>query len=309
MSTPRRFLIVGATGKQGGAVVAALLDERANLTSNEQFDILCLTRDAHSPKARSLESKPGVALIQGDLFHAATLFENAGPLDGVFCVTAPGRLGDEERQATALIDASVAHGVPHIVFTSVDRGGEGLSEKTPTRIPHFASKHRVEEYLKKKASENDGKFTWTILRPVAFMDNLTPDFMGKGFASLWAQVGEKPLQLVSTKDIGKFGAEALLQPQVYKDQAVGLAGDELNFEQASKIFKEEMGYDLPRTFGFIACAIKFAMSDMGTMFEWFKTDGYGVDIQKLRLRNPEIQDFRAWLKEKSGFKPKGEAKQ
>jgi uncharacterized protein YbjT (DUF2867 family) len=308
MSTPRRFLIAGATGKQGGAVVSALLDDRANLTSNEQFDILCLTRDVHSPRARSLASKPGVSLIQGDLFHAAAL-NNAGPLDGVFCVTTPGKPGDEERQARALIDASVAHGVRHFVFTSVDRGGEELSEKTATGVSYFASKHRIEEYLKKKAGESEGRFTWTILRPVAFMDNLTPDFMGKAFASLWEQVGEKPLQLVSTKDIGKFAAEALLQPQVYKDQAVGLAGDELNFEQASKIFKEEMGYDMPRTFGFVACAIKLAMRDMRAMFGWFKTGGYAVDIRKLRLRNPEIQDFRAWLKEKSGFKPKGEAKQ
>jgi len=302
MTPQRRFLVVGSTGKQGGAVVDALVDERAKLPSDQQYDILCLTRNGNTRKAQALKSKPGVTVIEGDLFNPAAFIEKAGQVDGVFCMTSLSKPGEEEKQGRGLIDASIAHGVKHFVFTSVERGGDGVSEKTPTTIPHFASKHRIEEYVKEKARDSGGKFTWTILRPVAFMDNLTPDFKGKAFATMWSQMGDKPLQLISCKDIGNFGAEALLHPEAYRDQAVGLAGDELNFQQARKIFKEEMGYELPTTLGFIAHAIKWAVHDMGLMFKWFKTDGYGVDIRMLRLRNPKIQDFRTWLKESSAFK-------
>lgn len=87
--------------------------------------------------------------------------------------------------------------------------------------------------------------TWTILRPVSFMDNLAPGFIGKAFAGMWAQVGEKPLQLVSTQDIGRFSAGALLNPGECEGGAIRLAGDELNAKQAAKIFSETLGLMMP----------------------------------------------------------------
>jgi uncharacterized protein YbjT (DUF2867 family) len=50
--------------------------------------------------------------------------------------------------------------------------------------------------------------TWTILRPTAFMDNVAPGFARKIFPTTW-KAGLKPttkLQLISSKDIGFFGA-------------------------------------------------------------------------------------------------------
>lgn len=290
----RKFLIIGATGKQGGAVIDALLANSS--TSTTPFQILALTRSAESGKAKSLASKaPNISLVQGTVTEPEAIFEKTGPVDGVFCVTNPGKEGAEEQQANPMIDASIKHGVKHFVFTSVDRGGE-----TPTNIPHFASKHRIEEYLKDKAAASE--MDWTILRPVCFMDNLTPDFMGKGFASMWAGVGEKPLQLISVKDIGYFGAAALLEPEKYKGQTIGLAGDELNLEEARRIFKETTGKVLPETYLFFGKALKWAITEMGTMFDWFRTVGYKVDIQQLRKEYPDLQDFRKWLKQSSDFR-------
>ncbi len=213
-----------------------------------------------------------------------------------------GKEGDEEKQGKALIDASIKNGVEHFVFTSVDRGGPGSSEQNPTVIPHFASKHRIEEYLKEK-SEDGKKMSYTILRPTAFMDNVTNDFMGKGFASMWKGVGDKPLQLVSVRDIGVVAAKAFSDPS-YKGRAISLAGDELNFEQGKKVFKETVGYDMPETYGFVGAGIKLMSKEMSTMFNWFKTDGYRVDILALRKEIPELQGFRTWLKESSQFAKK-----
>lgn len=122
----------------------------------------------------------------------------------------------------------------------MDRGGSELSETNPTEIPHLKSKHNVEKYLKEKCAES--QMTWIILRPIGFMDNLMPNFSGKGFAAIWSQIGERPLQLVSARDIGHSGAMALLQPEACAGRAIGLAGDELNFEKAKKVFRETMGY-------------------------------------------------------------------
>ena len=205
----------------------------------------------------------------------------------------------EEDQAYPLIDESVKQGVKHFVFTSVDRGGPGVSEGNPTVIPHFASKHRIEEYLKKKSEGTD--MAWTILRPVAFMDNLSPGFFGKVFPAMWAGLGTKPLQLVSVHDIGVFGARALRAREAYKGRAISLAGDELTVEQGRTIFAETMGRSMPETYGFVGWAVKSGVKEMGTMFKWFETDGYGADIKALRKEEPKLQDFKTWLKESSGF--------
>jgi len=73
---------------------------------------------------------------------------------------------------------------------------------------------------------------WTFLRPVVYMDNLTPDFTGKLFASMWRGLGDKPLQLVSTHDIGVFAGLVFSDPDLYEGRAVSLAGDESTFAQA-----------------------------------------------------------------------------
>lgn len=143
-------------------------------------------------------------------------------------------------------------------------------------------------------------FAFTILRPVCFMDNLTPDFIGRSFASMWRGVGDKPLQLISVHDIGMFAAKALLNPE-YKGKAISLAGDELTLKQGRKVFKNTMGYAMPESFGFVGTGLKFAMKELGTMFKWFETDGYGADIPALRKEEPALQNFSTWLKESSKF--------
>ena len=108
--------------------------------------------------------------------------------------------------------------------------------------------------------------TYTILRPVAFLENLTPNFMGKMFATAWREaVGEVPLQFISTTDIGVIAAKALVNPGQFESRQIGLAGDDLNFATASEVYKEKFGTDLPTTYGFLARGFLSMIKDMGIM--------------------------------------------
>jgi uncharacterized protein YbjT (DUF2867 family) len=103
----------------------------------------------------------------------------------------------------AFFDAAQAAGVRHFVYTSVSRNGF-----VPTPVPHFASKHAIEAHI----IDNARATKWTILQPVAFMDNmLGGGLRARGlFTTLESYVGrEKPLQWIATEDIGKFAARAL----------------------------------------------------------------------------------------------------
>lgn len=179
-----RLVVTGATGKQGGALIEALLAQ----SPTQPFDIYAVTRNKNSNGGQSLASKPNVNVIEGDFTNPAALFSQVPQPWGFFSVTTPmGRGGAkaEEEQGKAMTKAALDAGVKHIVYTSVDRGAN--SDEDPTNIPHFASKNNVEDDMKEKT--RDGNTTWTILRPVAFMDNLTNDFMGKVFVAMWRQNG------------------------------------------------------------------------------------------------------------------------
>lgn len=299
---PKTFLIVGATGTQGSSVIKALL---ASPLLPHDAHILALTRNASSSKAKSLTALDSrVSLLIGDPTSPEAIFTDAGThIDSVFCVTVHGPAGAEEAQAEGLITASMKHGVTHFVFTSADRGGEVKSDTNPTPVPHIATKHRIEIFLRGMTEGTPLK--WTILRPVTFMENLTADFAGKGFAAMWSNVGKKPVQIVAAGDIGYFAAQALLNPDNYIGKKIGIAGDELNFEQAKKVFKQRMGYEMPTTFCVVGNMVKMVMYDIGAMFTWFEKEGYAVDIGNARSIYPGLQDFGTWLEKSSGFKKGG----
>lgn len=302
MSLHKALLITGATGKQGRATIDALLSS----PESSNFTILALTRKTTSPSATSLARRAAnIKLVEGDLDNSTAIFDAASkatphPIWGVFGVTTP-MGGGEERQGKALIDAALASGVRQFVFTSVERGVD--SSSTPTNIPHFITKHNIEQHLKSESAKNGDKMAWTILRPVCFMDNLTPNFLGKMFATAWKislSSPEKPLQLISSADIGIIAADAFLQPDEYKNQSLSLASDAITYDQANFVFKRKFGTDIPTTFGFLATFGLWALKDMGLMFRWFRDEGFGTDIERLRKRHPGMLTFDDWL-EKSAF--------
>ncbi|KAI1205042.1 NAD(P)-binding protein [Annulohypoxylon truncatum] len=308
----RTILVVGATGQQGGFVLSELATLLSSKPPSTDINVLALTRTASSPKAQALASKyPSLRLkvVEGDTRNPGPIFEAHPQIDAVFSYTTP---PDEEPQAKFLVDAAAAQPRKiHFVFSSVDRGGEPESWDSPTDIPHFREKHNVEVHLKAKADASEGRLTYTILRPTAFMDNLNPGgAFGMVFASLWSTMPATPkLQLVSVRDIGLFGARALLASTAYDDRqfvnrAVGLAGDCLTLAEARDAYRRVSGgQELPQAWWVVGWAVRglVAAKNVGAMFSWFETDGYGVDIEGLRRQEPRLQTFEMWLRESSRF--------
>ncbi|KAJ5899503.1 nucleoside-diphosphate-sugar epimerase family protein [Penicillium taxi] len=292
-------LITGATGKQGGSLVRNLVSRQA------PFEILAVTRNAQSSSARKLtELSSKIKIVEGNLDDPAGIFANASKVTqqsiwGVFSVQAAGTGSLEEEQGKALVDASLRENVKFFVYSSVDRGGDA-SFQNPTNIPHFIHKHNIEHHLVEKTKNTEMK--WLILRPTAFFDNLTPDFLGKVFAtSFKLALKGKPLQLVATSDIGYFAAEGFLNPEQYQGKGISLAGDELTYDQYADIFLEKTGTKIPTTFELVSHGIMAAMKDLGYMFQWFHDEGYKANITELKETNPGLKDFATWLETESEF--------
>jgi uncharacterized protein YbjT (DUF2867 family) len=301
MTSPRRLLISGATGKQGGALIDALLAR-----PSQPFELYAITRNKRS-KASKLLAQQNVNLVEGNLDNVNALFAQVpSPIWGVFSVPILDKgIKKEEKQGKDLTRASVEAGVSHIIFTSTDRGGQDKSEDHPTEVPHFASKHRIEQDIKAAAAVSNGQLTYTFLRPVAFFSNLTNNFIGRAFVSMWRLNGlDRNLQMISTKDIGKVAAEAFLNAsdKRYRNKGISLAGDALTPNDAARIFKEETGQEIPSTYPWLAWIIRTVVPDLRHMFAWFAGTGFGTDVQDVRARYPFMSDFRTWLREESDWR-------
>ena len=296
----RDILIVGATGQQGKATIDAIF----KIHKHSDIRILALTRSITSPKSQALVSQyPDIVLVEGNTQAPKPIFVRYPSIASVFIVTVP---PDDEVQAIPLIEqaTSKTSQVDHIVFSSVDRGGNDVSWSTPTEIPHFAAKHRIEHRLRELCEENGKR--WTILRPTGFMDSYNPGFFGKMMASLWAEgmPRDRKMQLISTHDIGVFAAKALVDPEGWAGKAVALAGDDLSFLGLERIFKEVVGEELPQTYRAVSWPILWTVKDASKSFEWFKTECWKADIDGLRREEPGLQDFKTWLRESSKWEVK-----
>jgi uncharacterized protein YbjT (DUF2867 family) len=303
----RTILVTGATGKQGGSVVDALLSRFPS-----EFSILAVTRNAQSSSALRLSNKsPSVKLLEGNLDDVPKLFNAAkraasGPIWGVYsvqaAVTKDTTFDGEVRQGKALIDESIKAGVGHFVYSSVERGGNERSWHNPTPIPHFKSKHLIEHHLRDSTASGKSTMGWTILRPVIFMDNMTPDFQSKVFmTSLRDTMKDKRLQWIATSDIGILAAEAFHSPERYNKQAIGLAGDELSFEELDRKFRNATGSGVGTTFRILGKALKAGVKEVAVMLDWFKVEGYRADIEFVKTIHPQVKNVQAWIKEDSTF--------
>lgn len=295
MSAQKTILVTGATGRLGGALITNLLASPAAST----FKIIAVTRDPATGGAQRLAALPGVSVIQGDLSDVPALFERAGPVWGVFSVQV--NSDAEDAQARAMVDAAVANGAQHFVYGSGDRGGPERSAVDPTTVKNFATKFGVEKYLMEQAASSKQGMTWTILRPVTFFENLTDDINGRAFARMWAQMGQKRLQMVATADIGWFGADSFARPAETAGKAISIVGDALTQKEADAIFKDVTGRHMPIAMGLIASTVKLVLKDtVGDMFRWFGEFSGGASVEDCRAMYPALKDFRAWVVENQG---------
>ncbi len=271
---PKRVLVTGITGKQGGATARALL-ERGHRVKG-------LTRKPEGPLAAELR-RLGAEIATGDLEDRESVRRAAEGVQAIFVVSTMAEKGTEAetRQAINAMEGARSAGVPHLVYSSVSDADR------QTGIPHFNSKAKAEEHLRGLGTP------YTIVAPVFFMDNLTAPYMAPGLANgvlAMALPGSRKLQGISVRDIGRFSALAIERPDRFRGKRVNIAGDELSPTAIAEVVAAASG----RKIGFQQLPleqVRKMSADSATMFEWFDRVGYSADIAALRQEYPEV----GWL--------------
>lgn len=264
--TIESVLVVGSTGNQGGAVIDYLL------TSEQEFDVRGLTRDASSDAAQAL-SERGVTMQEGDLNDPETLREPVADADAVFAVTNFWTQGYDAQveQGKNIADVAAEEGVEQFVLSGVG------SHDEDTGVPHFDSANEIDEHVR----ELDLPFT--ILKPVFFFENLeafAEDIVDDGTLALPLAEGVG-LQMVSNDDLGHAAAVAFEHPDEFVGEAVDLAGDEKTLEETADVLSEVTGVDVEAVHVPIEDAYESFGEEFTVMCEWFNDVGYSADIDAL----------------------------
>jgi uncharacterized protein YbjT (DUF2867 family) len=274
----RVVLVVGATGKQGGAVARSLLDRG--------FQVRALTRDPHKPEAQALDEQ-GAEVVQGDMDDRSAMDRSLEGAYGVFSMQNFWETGydGEVQQGKTVADAAKAASVEHFVYSSVG------SAHRQTGIPHFESKAEVEEHVREIG------LPYTILRPVFFMQNW--EMMGEmvlGGTLPQPLDPDKPFQQVAVEDVGAFAAIAFENPDRWIGREVDLAGDEQTMPEIAETF----GHVIGREVSYYQVPWDQFEEQMGEEFtvnyRWFNDVGYEANIAALRQEYPELTTFEGYLR-------------
>jgi uncharacterized protein YbjT (DUF2867 family) len=288
----RRLIIIGGTGRQGGAVARHLRE----LDTEKQFEIFIVSR---KPPAKSNPNDlypivDGFPVLQADctdLKSLEAIFKNAY---GVFGVTnpftkrwtgvgKPEASTSEEEQGINLVKACASCNVQHFVFASV------ASAQDNSGVETFDKKWIIEQYL----DVANIRSKTTILAPTGFMENFENPFAGlkQGVVPSLLKKGRK-MQLISAEDIGWFGASAFLHPEVYLGKRIELAGDELTSEDVCNTLSRLRNGETWKTSVPPDWVFKlFIPRPVFTLKKFMDEKGTHVDIEYCRKLHPKLMNF------------------
>lgn len=281
--TASTIAVFGATGRQGGAVVDALLQHEA--------PVRALVRDPGSDRAQGLAAR-GVELTAIRTDDPASL---TAALTGVrafyFMTPEANNLEEVEREVrigTALVDAAVAARVPHVVFNSVF-GADRESD-----VPHHDSKRIIEEHLRKSGLKA------TMVRPAPFMEEMAPRLEQGEIVVRLPLPDDAPLKMISLKDIGRVVAALLLGLAEAPGGVVELVGDELTGPQIAAVFGEHAG--LPARYEALPLSVLPTELDR-VMFRQFARMGeHPADLSSLHAIEPATLTLAEWARS-TGWTP------
>ena len=219
------FVVLGATGNTGSAVVETLLSKKQS--------VRVIVRSADKGACWKAKGADVAVASLDDVSVLTKAFEGA---KGLYLLVPPNYgaeawLADQRARMDRAAEAVQKSGVDHVVFLS-SVGGHLHGGTGPIRAASYGE--QALGCLAKRL---------TILRPCYFMDNWAPVIgaaKAQGVLPTFIAPTAK-IPMISTKDIGRIGAEQLMTGG-YGKQIVEMAGpDEYSPDQAAAALSQILG--------------------------------------------------------------------
>jgi NAD(P)H dehydrogenase (quinone) len=216
-----RVLVLGATGRTGAAVAAALDESQPSSIP---------VRASRSPETVALWRKQDKQAVFIDLDDPDTFAEALAGIDRVFLMA--GYTAAMIEQAKTLVDAAEDAGVRFVVHLGVFGNGRSTD-------PHFAWHEMIERYIK------GSRLAWANVHPHVFMENLLTVNRLQNGTFVWP-AGDRPVGWVANDDVGAVAARVLAEgPDVHAGKDYYLSTEVLTAVEVAATLSRVLHRDIP----------------------------------------------------------------
>jgi uncharacterized protein YbjT (DUF2867 family) len=314
MADAKVIAVVGATGRQGGGLARALLEDPRG-----GFRLRALTRNPDAESARALKDA-GAEVVRADLDDRASLARAFRGAHGAFCLTNAWEHFSPEKemaQATAMAEAAREAGVSHAIWSTLEdtrRWVPLASDRMPTlqgryKVPHFDAKGEADAAFARRGPPTTYLLTSFYWENLVFF-GMGPQAAEDGTLALRLPMGGARLPGIAVEDIGRCAYSIFRGGERWHGKRVGLAGehptgsemaDALGAALGRRVRYEAIPFEVYRGLGFPGA------EDLGNMFQ-FKHDFQEAfcgprDPAVARALHPGLRDFRGWLRENAARIP------
>ncbi|MDT3958494.1 NmrA/HSCARG family protein [Staphylococcus kloosii] len=265
----KSILVIGATGKQGYAVVQQLLDEG--------WQVRALTRNANNEKLTALNNN-NLEIFEGNLSDKDALKQAMADQYGVYSVQPiiKDNVEEELRQGKLIIETAEQQKIDYVVYSTA--GGVNRNRTGP----HFEALAEIENTLAAST------LNYTIIKPSFFMDNflrITTVEEGRIYIPEFIAPDIK-FAMISTGDIAKIAVNIFNAAPQYNHQAIEIASDELTLNEVIEIFSSATS----------KLAIIQGTFTSGTAERsWLEDKGYEIDFDQMDQLNPDRLHLNDWI--------------
>lgn len=266
-------LVMGATGRQGGAVVDELLS-RGHV-------VRAMTRKPQGKKAQRLIGL-GVEVVRGDYGDPVSLLAAMDELERAFFYSGFSR--NELQESKNVIEAARQSGIRHLIYSS---GAAADPENGMTG----SVKAQVELALR------DSGVPFTVMRPVSFMEN----FRGRQKRTIEqgvvdSRAPDRQVYFIAIADIGFFVAEAFDRPDEWLGRGENIAGDQMTLTELTQTFGAVLGRDIEYVRKPLEEYLQGFPPPLRPLFRWYDEVGYSADTDGWRVRYPGLVTLEQYLR-------------
>ncbi|MFJ4468841.1 NmrA/HSCARG family protein [Streptomyces sp. NPDC089424] len=303
MSDKKIIAVLGATGRQGGGLVRAVVDD-----PDGPFAVRAITRRPDSRGARDLAGR-GADVVQATVDDPQALRTAFAGAYGAYVVTnffESMSAEVEKAQAATAAQAAKVAGVAHVIWSTLEDTRRALADtgvpalQGDYTVPHFDAKNDADEYFR------DLRVPTTFLRSTfyweAFLDGLGPRRADDGTLELTLPMGRKRLAGIASEDIGRTAYGIFQRGTETIGETVSIAGEHLTGQQYAEAFTRVLGRTVhyrPMTieqFGNLGEPTSHEFAHMFRFYQLAEAEFVGDrDLSRVRALNPRLQSFAQWL--------------
>jgi uncharacterized protein YbjT (DUF2867 family) len=287
------FLVAGATGHQGGAVIKSLL-------KSGKYMIRGIAKNLNNERARMFRDQ-GVEMIACDYTKCDELKNALKGVEIFFAMTDfydPSTMGKECQIGTSLVDCAKEMGVKHFIWSSLPNVEKLTGGKL--KVPHFTEKAKVGEYAMKTLPT-------TLICPASYYQNFTeglwPCKKENNNTMIFTMPRISNLAAVDINDLGDAVLKIAENRNEWLGKCIPLAGERMPlqrfFDQMEEVCGCKVKWNEISSEDFAKLNISGA-KELAEMCEWIDKNGYfgpNADLSMEKKLGCKMRTFKEFLEQ------------